>query len=387
MNKGLIALASGTFVLGISEFVMMGILPDVATDLAVSIPQAGRLISIYAIGVCIGAFSLLFLRKLKPKHILILLSSVMFLGAFMAICSNSYPMLLLARLIEGLPHGAYFGASSIVAVRLAKEGHKASAVAIMSAGMTVANLIGNPFATFLSESISWKMPFVLIMLVSLLVILLIWRWIPDMEALPDTGMKGQFRFLKNLDPWLILATTMLGNGGIFCWYSYISPLLQHQSGFNASIVPLLMIIAGLGMFCGNLIGGRLSDMFKPGRTTFYILIAAMLTLSSVYFASTVPWLSLLQMFLLCACLFGVSAPEQLMILEHSKGGEMLGGCCIQVAFNFGNAMGAYLGGLPIDAGMTYNHTALMGLPLAVLGGVCIYIFRKKFERNKVADAA
>lgn len=387
MNKGLIALASGTFVLGISEFVMMGILPDVATDLGVSIPQAGRLISIYAIGVCIGAFSLLFLRKLKPKHILMLLSSVMLLGAFMAICSNSYPMLLLARLVEGLPHGAYFGASSIVAVRLAKEGHKASAVAIMSAGMTVANLIGNPFATFLSESISWKMPFVLIMLVSLLVILLIWRWIPNLEALPDTGMKGQFRFLKNLDPWLILATTMLGNGGIFCWYSYISPLLQHQSGFNASIVPLLMIIAGLGMFCGNLVGGRLSDMFKPGRTTFYILVTAVLTLSSVYFVSTVPWLSLLQMFLLCACLFGVSAPEQLMILEHSKGGEMLGGCCIQVAFNFGNAMGAYLGGLPIDAGMTYNHTALMGLPLVVLGGVCIYVFRKKFERNKKAKAA
>lgn len=182
MNKGLIALAAGTFALGMSEFVMMGILPDVAQDLSVSIPQAGHLISSYALGVCIGALSLIVLRTLKPKLILELLASVMLAGALLAVCSVNYPMLLAARFIEGLPHGAYFGVASIVAVRLADEGRKASAVAIMCAGMSVANLIGNPLATFLSSAVSWRLPFCVLMLVSSATILLLARWVPSLDA-------------------------------------------------------------------------------------------------------------------------------------------------------------------------------------------------------------
>lgn len=379
MNKGLIALAAGTFALGMSEFVMMGILPDVAQDLSVSIPQAGHLISSYALGVCIGALSLIVLRTLKPKLILELLASVMLAGALLAVCSVNYPMLLAARFIEGLPHGAYFGVASIVAVRLADEGRKASAVAIMCAGMSVANLIGNPLATFLSSAVSWRLPFCVLMLVSSATILLLARWVPSLDAVPDNGLKGQFRFLKNLDPWLIIGATMLGNGGIFCWYSYISPLLQNQSGFSASVLPFLMVVAGLGMFIGNLAAGRLSDRYRPGTVTFCLQAIAAISLTAVFFMSGTGWLTVMLMFVLCACLFGIGSPEQLMIIEHAKGGEMLAGCCIQIAFNFGNAMGAFLGGLPIDAGLPYNYAALVGIPVAAAGAILMFIFHRRCE--------
>ena len=380
MNKGLVALASGTFVLGMSEFVMMGILPDVSQALSVSIPEAGRLISMYAVGVCVGAFSLLFLRKLPPKRILLILSCVMLLGAVLAMSSVNYWMLLVARFIEGLPHGAYFGAASIVSVKLAEEGRKASAVAIMCAGMALANIVGNPLASLLSGSFSWRVPFVVLSCICLLELLMIWRWVPQVEALPDTGMKGQFRFLRNLDRWLILLTTMFINSGIFAWYSYISPLLQNAAGFSAKVVPYLMVIAGTGMLVGTLSGGRLADRFRPGRTTLAVSLVTIVLLAAVYFTAQFPSASLLLMFLLCAALFAVSAPEQLMILEHAGGGEMLGGCCIQVAFNLGNAIGAFLGGLPIDAGLSYNHTGLVGVPLAALGSVAIFLFIRKYEK-------
>ena len=380
MNKGLVALASGTFVLGISEYVMMGILPDVSEALAVSIPEAGRLISLYAVGVCVGAFSLLFLRKLPPKRILLILSYEMLAGAILAVTSVNYGMLLFARFIEGLPHGAYFGAASIVAVKLAEEGKKASAVSIMCAGMALANLLGNPLASLLSGSLSWRVPFVALTCLCLVELLMIWRWVPQVEALQDTGMKGQFRFLRNLDPWLILLTTLFMNCGIFAWYSYISPLLQHASGFSAKVVPYLMVIAGAGMMTGTLGGGRLADRFRPGRTTLAVSLVTIVLLGAVFFTAQLPAVSLLLTFLLCACLFAVSAPEQLMILEHAGGGEMLGGCCIQVAFNLGNAIGAYLGGLPIDAGLSYNYTGLVGVPIAVLGSVAIFLFIRKYEK-------
>ncbi len=363
---------------------MMGILPDVAKDLEVSIPQAGHLISAYALGVCLGAFSLVFLHKYRPKLILEMLTSVMLLGALIAVFSPNYPMLLAARFVEGLPHGAYFGVATIIAMKIAEEGKKTAAVSIMCSGMTVANLLGNPVATFLSDTFSWRIPFVILLAVIIFAMLLIARLVPNVEALPDHGIKGQFRFLKNLDPWLIIGATMLGNGGIFCWYSYISPLMQTQAGFSAQAIPVLMVVSGFGMFVGNLAAGRLADRFKPGKVTFYLQLLATLGLLTVFFTSTIPWLSVFMMFFICACLFGFSSPEQLLIVEHADGGEMLAGCCIQVAFNLGNAIGAYQGGLPIDAGMTYNYVALSGLPLTAIGAVLFLIFHRKYEVRKSA---
>ena len=265
MKKSLIALAFGTLGLGIAEFSMMGILPYVARDLNVSISMAGHLISAYALGVCVGAPILIIARKHLLKHILLALMALMLVGNLCASLAVNYWLLLGARFISGLPHGAYFGVASIVAGKLANEGKDTEAVSIMIAGMTVANLFGVPLGTSLSHLISWRITFLLVACWGVIVIYYIWRWIPHVDRLKDMGFKGQFSFLKKPAPWLILGATALGNGGVFCWYSYINPLLTEVSGFSPDSITALMMLAGFGMVIGNLVSGRLSDRYTPGK--------------------------------------------------------------------------------------------------------------------------
>lgn len=377
MKKSLIALAFGTLGLGIAEFVMMGILPDVAKDLGISIPVAGHFISAYALGVCVGAPVLILARKHPLKHILLVLVTLMMIGNTCAALAPNYWVLLLARFISGLPHGAYFGVASIVAEKLADKGKGSEAVSIMIAGMTIANLFGVPLGTSLSNSISWRVTFLLVGCWGVIILYYIWRWVPHVEGLKDTGFKGQFQFLKTPAPWLILGATALGNGGVFCWYSYINPLLTEVSGFTAESITALMVLAGFGMVVGNLVSGRLSDRYTPGKvgTTVQAMICIVLLL--IFFLSPYPWLSALLMCLCTAGLFAVSSPEQVLIIRVAKGGEMLGAACVQVTFNLGNAIGAYVGGLAISGG--YRYPALAGVPFAMVGFILFLTFYKKYQ--------
>lgn len=377
MKKSLIALAFGTLGLGIAEFTMMGILPYVANDLHVSIPTAGHFISAYALGVCCGAPILLWARKYPLKHILLGLMALMLVGNLCASAAVGYWTLLVARFISGLPHGAYFGVASIVAGKLADEGKGAEAVSIMIAGMTVANLFGVPLGTSLSHMLSWRVTFLLVGCWGLIVLYYIWRWVPHVPGLEDTGFKGQFRFLKKPAPWLILGATALGNGGIFCWYSYINPLLTHVSGFSEESITALMVLAGFGMVAGNLISGRMSDRYTPGRVGMVVQGLICITLLLIFFLSPNPWCSALLMALCTAGLFAISSPEQVLMIRVAPGGEMLGGAAVQMAFNLGNAIGAYVGGLAITGG--YRYPALAGVPFALIGFVLFFVFYKKYQ--------
>ena len=377
MKKSLIALAFGTLGLGIAEFVLMGILPDVAKDLDISIPVAGHFISAYALGVCVGAPALVLARKHPLKHILLALVTLIMVGNICAALAPNYWVLLLARFISGLPHGAYFGVGSIVADKLADKGKGSEAVSIMVAGMTVANLFGVPLGTSLSSMVSWRITFLLVGCWGVIILYYIWRWVPHVEGLKDTGFKGQFRFLKTPAPWLILGATALGNGGVFCWYSYINPMLTDVSGFSVGNNTGLMVLAGFGMVVGNLVSGRLSDRYTPGKvgTVVQALIAVVLLL--LFFLSPYAWLAALLMCLCTAGLFAVSSPEQILIIRVAKGGEMLGAACVQVAFNLGNAIGAYVGGMAVGFG--YRYPALAGVPFALVGFVLFLIFYKKYQ--------
>ena len=377
MKKSLIALAFGTLGLGIAEFVMMGILPDVAKDLGISIPVAGHFISAYALGVCVGAPVLILARKHPLKHILLVLVTLMMVGNTCAALAPNYWVLLLARFISGLPHGAYFGVASIVAEKLADKGKGSEAVSIMIAGMTIANLFGVPLGTSLSNSISWRVTFLLVGCWGVIILYYIWRWVPHVEGLKDTGFKGQFQFLKTPAPWLILGATALGNGGVFCWYSYINPLLTEVSGFTAESITALMVLAGFGMVVGNLVSGRLSDRYTPGKVGTIVQAMICIVLLLIFFLSPYPWLSALLMCLCTAGLFAVSSPEQVLIIRVAKGGEMLGAACVQVAFNLGNAIGAYVGGLAISGG--YRYPALVGVPFAMVGFILFLTFYKKYQ--------
>ena len=377
MKKSLIALAFGTLGLGIAEFTMMGILPYVARDLNISIPVAGHFISAYALGVCAGAPMLIVARKRPLKHILLVLMALMLVGNLGAAMAPDYWLLLAARFISGLPHGAYFGVASIVAGKLADEGKSSEAVSIMIAGMTVANLFGVPLGTSLSHMLSWRVTFLLVGCWGLIVLYYIWRWVPVIEGLKDTGFKGQFRFLKTPAPWLILGATALGNGGVFCWYSYITPLLTNVSGFSAESVTALMVLAGFGMVVGNLVSGRLSDRYTPGKVGTVVQGMICILLLMIFFLSPNPWCSAILMALCTAGLFAISSPEQVLIIRVAPGGEMLGGACVQIAFNLGNAIGAYVGGLALSGG--YRYPALAGVPFALVGFVLFAVFYKKFQ--------
>ena len=381
MKKGLFALALGTFTLGMAEFIIEGIITDIAHDMNVSIPEAGHLISIYALGVCAGAFSLILMHKYRPKNILMFLTSLIILGAVIASMAPNYWLLLCARFIQGLPHGAYFGTGTIVAVKMAKEGKGTKAVAMMCAGMPFANLMGVPLGTFLSHTMSWRVPFMMSIALGVVTLYMIYRWVPNVEALPNKGMKAQFRFLRHLAPWLIIIATFMGNGGILCWFSYISPLLQTNAGFSAASISALMILAGGGMVVGNQVSALLADRFKPGRFTCILQFVAAAALLLTFFFSTNGWVAVTMMFVCCACLFGIGSPEQYLIVKHAEGGEMLGGCCIQAAFNLGNALGAFFGGIPVAMGMGYNFPALIGVPMALIGAVCLLVFHQKYESN------
>ena len=376
MKKSLLALSFGTLGLGIAEFVMMGILPDVAADLNIGLPQAGHCISAYALGVCMGAPILVLARKLPLKRILLALVSLILLGNLCASLSPNYWTLLVARFVSGLPHGAYFGVGSIIAEKLADKGKGSEAVSIMIAGMTVANLFGVPLGTSLSTMYSWRVTFMLVAAWSVIIFYSIWRWVPQLGSLPDTGFKGQFRFLKSPAPWLILGATALGNGGVFCWYSYINPLLTEVSGFSAESITFLMILSGFGMVLGNLVSGRLSDRYTPVRVGVVAQALIGVVLLSIFFLSPYKWVSVLLMCLGTAGLFAVSAPEQVLIIRVARGGEMLGAGGIQMAFNLGNAIGAYAGGLAVSYGLRYP--ALAGVPFALTGFFLFWLFDKKY---------
>ena len=379
MKKSLIALGFGTLCLGIAEFVMMAILPYVAADLRVSIPTAGHLISAYALGVCCGAPVLTLVRRYPLKRILLCLVAVMMAGNLLAALSPSYGLMLVARFVSGLPHGAYFGVGSIVAARLADEGKGTQAVSIMIAGMTVANLFGVPLGSSVGALLSWRVAFLFVGGMGLLTLYYIWKWVPPVEGLPDAGFKGQFRFLRTPAPWLIFGATMLGNGAIFCWYSYVHPQLTAVSGFAEEAVSMLMVLAGFGMVVGNLVSGRLSDRFTPGRVAAATEGVIVATLLAIYLLSPVRPLMPLLLCTATAGLFAVSGPLPVSLLRFAPGGELLGAACIQMAFNLGNAVGAALGGLPIDAGLGYRVPALIGVPMALVGLVLLLVFVKRYE--------
>lgn len=380
----LLPLALGTFGLGMTEFVMMGILPDTAKTMGVTIPQAGNFISFYALGVVFGSILLVIFGRTKPLKTLILtLVSIFTAANLMAALANNYYVLCALRFIAGLPHGAFFGVGAIVADKLADNGKGNQAVATMVSGMTIANLMGIPFGTFLSHNFSWRITFLLIGLFGFLVLYSVVKLIPSVKPLPDTGFRGQFKIFKSPAPWLLILAVIMGNGGIFCWYSYINPLLVNVSGIMPKYVSLLMILAGTGMCIGNLLGGKLSDKFSPSLVAGTTQLIACGALMLIFFLSSNPYISVILMIICTGCLFAVSAPQQMLLIKNSKGGELLGASSSQISFNLGNAMGAYIGGIPVSHGLGYEFTALPGAIFAFIGFVTLFYFYKKFEYKKI----
>lgn len=381
MKKSIVALAFGTFALGIAEFVIMGILGNLAEELSVSITDAGHLISAYATGVAVGAPTLIILRKMPLKNILVLLAGMILAGNLLTSLAPNYWCMVVARFLSGLPHGAYFGVSAIVAQRLADAGYQARAVSVMVAGMTIATIVGVPVGTFLSDNVSWRVTFGLVALSAAVTLVFVHLWVPQVGKVESEGFKSQFRFLRNLAPWLILSGVFFGQTGLYCWYSYIDPLLTKVSGFAVDDLSWLMALAGLGMFTGNIVSGRLADRYSAGIVSGAIAAVMVPVMVLAYVLAGDGAASAGLMFLGTAGLFGIGGPLQYLIVKYSKGGEMLGAAGIQIAFNVGNAVAAAIGGWVINVTHSYRTPALAGIPLLVVSAVALYYLYCHYERG------
>ena len=380
----LLPLALGTFGLGLTEFVMMGILPDTALAMKVSIPQAGSFISMYALGVVAGAVLLVVIARTKPlKTILLWLMSIFTIANLATAFVGNYHLFCAIRFIAGLPHGAFFGVGAISAGRLCEHGRENQAVATMVAGMTVANLLGIPFGTFISHNLSWRLTFLLIGLFGFVIVYSIIKLIPYLKPLPDNGFRGQFNFLKSIGPWLLIIAVIMGNGGIFCWYSYINPLLVKVSGIMPKYVSIVMVLAGAGMCIGNFLGGKLSDKFSPALVAGMTQLTACIALLLIFFFASNPIASIILMCVCTGCLFAVSAPQQVLLIENARGGEMLGESFSQISFNLGNAIGAFVGALPVKYGLGYQYTAIPGAFFAFIGFVMLFYFYRKYQYTTI----
>ncbi|MBZ4036777.1 MFS transporter [Flavobacterium sp. 17A] len=382
MKKSLIALSLGGLTIGITEFVMMGLLPDIASDMKVSIPVAGYLISSYALGVVIGAPLLVIAgRNYAPKKMLLILALMLAVFNALSIIAPDYNVLFASRFLSGLPHGAFFGVGAVVASRLADKGKEAQAISIMFAGLTIANLIGVPIGTYIGHHFIWRYTFILIAIVGLLTFLAIYFWMPNLEKGESVNMKTQLQFFKKTEAWLIIGITAIGFGGLFAWISYIAPLLINVSKFLPEDVSSILILAGLGMVVGNFVGGKLADKYSPAPTVLALLFVMVLDLLMVYFFSFNQYISLFLTFLTGAISFSVIAPIQMLMIKTAKDAEMIASAALQGSFNIGNALGAFLGGLPLAAGYNFASPNLIGIAMAMTGMIITFILMRLHRKQ------
>ncbi|AIA03229.1 MFS transporter [Streptomyces noursei] len=367
MPLALLALAISAFGIGTTEFVMMGLLPDVADDLGTSVPTAGYLVSAYALGVVIGAPLLTALGSRVPrKRMLVALMAVFTVGNLASALAPTFGLLIAGRLLAGLPHGAFFGVGAVVAARLVREGRQARAVATMFLGLTIANIVGVPAATLLGQHLGWRATFLVVAAIGLVAMASLARLVPPLPAEPHTGLGGELRALGNRQVLLGLLTTVFGFAGIFAVYSYLASMMTEVTGFAAGSVPLVLALFGIGMTLGALAAGPLTD--RALRPTLYGSLGALaVILAAFHFAAPVKWAALVGVVLIGATGFLTTTPLQMLVMNKARQAPTLAAASNQSAFNLANAGGAWIGGLVLSAGWGWTSPTLAGAVLAAAG--------------------
>ncbi|WP_405296918.1 MFS transporter [Algibacter sp. Ld11] len=389
MNKALLSLAIGGFGIGLTEFVIMGILPDIATSFDISIPKAGHFISAYALGVVVGAPILTGLGSKWPAHKVLFALMLWFtvFNTFSAFATG-YNSFIILRFLSGLPHGAFFGIGAVVAGKLSKKGKEARGIAIMFSGLTVANLLGVPLGTYLGKHFNWNISFMMVGIVGVLAVLSVKFWMPILKQSSESNFVKELKIFKRLELWLIILLTTIGTGGFFAWYSYIAPLITDVAGHSKDVVPYAMILAGLGMVIGNIIGAKLAEKLQPIVAVMLTLIfMAICLVMNTYLASDKVMI-LVMTLIIGMVTFCLSTPISMAIINASKGSETLGSSLNQSAFNVGNAAGAYFAGLPIAMGYGYTAADWVGAAMAALGvfialGIILYRRHRFKQRYKI----
>ncbi|OUJ05921.1 MFS transporter [Gluconobacter sp. DsW_058] len=376
VNWPLLALAVGAFAIGTTEFTPMGLLPVIAQGLQVTVPKAGGLVTAYAVGVMVGApFITLLLARLRRKFALTLLMGLYVAGNLLSAVAGSYELLFASRVLTSLAHGAFFGLGAVEASAVVAPERRASAVATMFMGLTVANIIGVPAATWLGMNFGWHMAFGVTAILGVLTMIAVQLALPAREAGPVPDVASELKALLRANVLLALTTTAIGAGAMFVLYTYITPILQHITHASPLVITVALMLTGVGFSIGNAIGGRSADRSLDGSLLMFFPILGAVMLLFPWVAQTVPG-ALIATLVWGAATFALMPALQMRVMQAAHDAPALASSVNIGAFNLGNAIGAALGGVALSMGLGYPGVSVIGTALALVG-VGLVLFSRK----------
>ncbi|MGG7447207.1 MFS transporter [Kosakonia oryzendophytica] len=386
MNFPLLALAIGAFGIGTTEFSPMGLLPVIARGVDVSIPAAGMLISAYAVGVMVGApLMTLLLSHRGRRNALIFLMAIFTLGNVLSAIAPNYATLMLARIVTSLNHGAFFGLGSVVAASVVAKEKQASAVATMFMGLTIANIGGVPAATWLGETIGWRMSFMATAALGIVAMLSLFFSLPKGGAGERPEVRKELAVLMRPQVLSALLTTVLGAGAMFTLYTYISPVLRTITDATPVFITAMLVLIGVGFSIGNYLGGKLADRSVTGTLKGFLVLLIAIMLAIPFLAQSAIGAAV-SMVVWGAATFAVVPPLQMRVMRVAHEAPGLSSSVNIGAFNLGNALGAAAGGAVISGGLGYSFVPVMGAIIAGLG-LLVVLFSGRAQPERACAAA
>ncbi|GAB1613449.1 MFS transporter [Mammaliicoccus lentus] len=378
-------LSLGAFAIGMTEFVIMGLLPNIARDLNVSVSDAGQLITGYALSVAIGGpIIVLATYKLPRKNLLILLMAIFIIGNGIGSFAPNYGSLMISRVIAALAHGSFFGIGSLFAANMVAPHKRASAMALMFMGLTLSNIIGVPFGTFIGQLLGWKMTFVVISVLGLFTLIGIIKYVPNQEETQPISIKNELNVLKDLKLWLTLGVTLFGFSSVFAYFTYISQILINVSNIEERWISFVLIIFGVGVTLGNIIGGRLAD-WNLNKALQIIFVIFPIYIFLMYYIQNYSVLMVVGIFVFGLIGFSMSPSLQFKSTIVSQDAPMLASTLNQSAFNIGNALGAAIGGVVVSQLGTEN-LALVAPFLTIIGLIFLILEQALSKKRAIKTA-
>ncbi len=383
----LFALAVGGFAIGTSEFVVMGLMPEISRGFGVDEPQVGHVISAYALGVVVGAPLLAILGGRLPRRTLLLLLMAFYaLGNLASALAPGYHAMLVFRFVAGLPHGAYFGVASLVAASISPPEQRGAAVGRPLLGLAVALLVGNPLATWLGQVAGWRWAFALVAVIAVLTVAMVARYLPRAAVEADAAppdVRGELRDFNRQPVWLALGIGAIGFAGMFCVFSYLAPTLINVTGVPSTWIPFGLVAFGLGGIGGNLAGGWLFDRFGF-RAALYVLLWSLALLLLFPAAAQSSW-TIFPAVVALGTMGALANILQAHLMDVAGGAQTLAAASNHSAFNAANALGPWLGGMAISAGLGWTSTGYVGAATAV-GGLLVYAWARRGQRGQAVGA-
>ncbi|MFB4393924.1 MULTISPECIES: MFS transporter [unclassified Pseudomonas] len=387
MPLSLMILALSAFAIGTTEFVIMGLLPEVAQDLRVTIPRAGWLVTGYALGVALGApFMALATARLPRKAALVVLMGVFIVGNLLCAVASDYNLLMFARVVTALCHGAFFGIGSVVAASLVPANRRASAVALMFTGLTLANVLGVPLGTALGQAMGWRSTFWAVTAIGVVALIGLIRYLPLQRDAEAVDMRAELAALKGAGIWLSLSMTVMFSASVFALFTYVAPLLGEVTGVSPRGITWTLMLIGIGLTLGNILGGKLADR-RLGATLVGVFVAMALVSSLLSWTVSALIPAEITLFLWAVAAFAAVPALQVNVVLYGKAAPNLVSTLNIGAFNLGNALGAWVGGVVIAQGLGLTRVPLAAAALAGLALIVTLITLSQRGRETELAAA